>query len=178
MGSIGCIQGQAKGIREPLVLIPISKGIPQDVLESFGVQESQEGLQDLHLAPDWEQSTPLFSGEMREFLPAQLGDLDVPHPCSPVPHPSSSLHSGKPNKVTEVEVISLFMVPVLSLLVNPLDQGVSSGIQTCIHGCAVGQPGVCHLRHASYGTLAITTRHIVAVEIVMWHDELGGWKCW
>ena len=41
-----------------------------------GVQESQEGLQDLHLAPDWEQSTPLFSGEMREFLPAHLGDLD------------------------------------------------------------------------------------------------------
>ena len=36
----------------------------------------QEGLQDLHLAPDWEQSTPLFSGEMREFLPACLGDLE------------------------------------------------------------------------------------------------------
>ena len=41
-----------------------------------GVQESQEGLQDLHLAPDWEKLTPLFSGEMREFLPAHLGDLD------------------------------------------------------------------------------------------------------
>ena len=40
------------------------------------VQESQEGLQDLHLTLDWEQSTPLFSGEMREFLPARLGDLD------------------------------------------------------------------------------------------------------
>ena len=44
--------------------------------ESFGVQESQEGLQDLHLAPDWEQSIPLFSGEMRKFLPACLGNLD------------------------------------------------------------------------------------------------------
>ena len=76
MESTGCIQGQAEGHREPLVLIPISEGIPQDVLESFGVQESQEGLQDLHLAPDWEQLTPLFSGEMREFLPARLGDLD------------------------------------------------------------------------------------------------------
>ena len=76
MVSIGCIQGQAKGVREPLVLVPISEGIPQDVLESFGVQESQEGLQDLHLALEWEQSTPLFSGEMREFLPARLGDLD------------------------------------------------------------------------------------------------------
>ena len=32
-------------------------------------------LQDL-LASNWEQSTPLFSGEMREFLPAWLGDLD------------------------------------------------------------------------------------------------------
>ena len=76
MGSIACIQGQGEGGRGPLVLIPISEGIPQDVLESFGVQESQEGLQDLHLTPDWEQLTPLFSGEMREFLPAHLGDLD------------------------------------------------------------------------------------------------------
>ena len=40
------------------------------------VQESQEGLQGLHLAPDWEQSIPLFSGEMREFLPTCLGNLD------------------------------------------------------------------------------------------------------
>ena len=76
MGSIGCIQGQAEGLREQLVLIPISEGIPQDVLESFRVQKSQEGLQDPHLTPDWEQSTPLFSGEMRESLPACLGDLD------------------------------------------------------------------------------------------------------
>ena len=76
MGFIRCDQVQAEGSREPLVLVPISEGIPQDVLESFRVQESQEGLQDLHLAPDWEQSTPLFSGEMREFLPSYLGDLD------------------------------------------------------------------------------------------------------
>ena len=76
MVSIRCIQGQAEGLREQLALIPISEGIPQDVLESFGVQESQEDLQDLHLALDWEQSTPLFSGEMREFLPAHLGNLD------------------------------------------------------------------------------------------------------
>ena len=76
MGSIACIHGQAEGLREQLVLIPISEGIPQDVLESFGVQESQEGLQGLHLAPDWEQLTPLFLGEMREFLPACLGNLD------------------------------------------------------------------------------------------------------
>ena len=45
-------------------------------MESFGVQGSQEGFQNLHLALDWEQSTLLFSGEMREFLPARLGDLD------------------------------------------------------------------------------------------------------
>ena len=76
MGSIVCVQGQAKGSRGPPVLVPISKGIFQDVLESFGVQENQEDLQDLHLTPEWEQSTPLFSGEMREFLPARLGDLD------------------------------------------------------------------------------------------------------
>ena len=76
MESTGCVQGQAEGLREQLVLVPISEGIPQDVLESFGVQESQEDLQSLHLAPEWEQSTPLFSGEMREFLPACLGDLD------------------------------------------------------------------------------------------------------
>ena len=40
------------------------------------MQENQEGLQDLHFTPDWEQLTPLFSEEMREFLPACLGDLD------------------------------------------------------------------------------------------------------
>ena len=76
MGSIACVQGQGEGSRGQLVLVPISEGIPQDVLESFGVQESQEDLQGLHLAPELEQSTPLFSGEMREFLPARLGDLD------------------------------------------------------------------------------------------------------
>ena len=76
MESIRCVQGQAEGLREQLVLIPISEGILQDILESFGVQENQEDLQGLHLAPDWEQSTPLFSGEMRKFLPACLGNLD------------------------------------------------------------------------------------------------------
>src|ERR1700743_1953309 len=76
MGSITCVQGQGKGSKGQPVLVPISKGISQDVQESFGVQESQERLEDLHLAPAWEQSTPLFSGEMREFLPAHLGDLD------------------------------------------------------------------------------------------------------
>ena len=76
MGSIVCIQGQGEGSRGPPVLVPISEGIPQDVLESFGVQESQESLQGLHLTPEWEQLTPLFFGEMREFLPTCLGDLD------------------------------------------------------------------------------------------------------
>src|ERR1700743_612205 len=64
-GSIACVQGQAEG-REPHVLIPISAGIPQDVQDSFGLQES---LEDVNLAPVLEQSTPLFSGEMRGFLP-------------------------------------------------------------------------------------------------------------
>ena len=73
MGSIECVQGQAEGLREQLVLVPISKGIPQDVLESFGVQED---LQDLQLTSELEQSTKLYSGEMREFLPSHLGDLD------------------------------------------------------------------------------------------------------
>ena len=76
MESIECVQGQAEGLREQLVLIPISEGIPQDILESFRVQEDQENLQDLHLVPEWEQSTQLHSGEMREFLPSCLGDLD------------------------------------------------------------------------------------------------------
>ena len=76
MGSTVCVQGQAEGLREQLVLVPISEGIPQDVLESFGAQESQEGLQDLHLIPEVEQLTRLYSGEMREFLPSSLGDLD------------------------------------------------------------------------------------------------------
>ena len=75
MRFIACVQSQAKGLKEQPTLIPISEGIPQDVQESFGVQENQEELHDL-LAWNWEQLTPLFSGEVREFLPAQLGDLD------------------------------------------------------------------------------------------------------
>ena len=79
MGSIACVQGQGEESKGPPILVPILEGLPQDVLESFRVQEGQEGqedLQGLHLALDWEQSTPLFSGEMREFLPTCLGDLD------------------------------------------------------------------------------------------------------
>ena len=69
MGSITYDQGQAEVRREPLVLVPILEGIPQDVLESFGMQENQEDLEDVNLAPVLEQSTPLFSGEMRGYLP-------------------------------------------------------------------------------------------------------------
>ena len=76
MGSIECIQGQAKGLREQLILVPISEGIPQDILESFGVQESQGDLQGPRLFLELEQSTQLYSGEMREFLPSCLEDLD------------------------------------------------------------------------------------------------------
>ena len=70
MGSTVCVQGQAKGLREQLVLVFISEGIPQDVLESFGVQE------DLHHVSELEQLSQLYSGEMREFLPSCPGDLD------------------------------------------------------------------------------------------------------
>ena len=75
MESIGCVQGQGEGSREQPVLVPILGEIPQDVLESFGAQESQED-QGLRLIPEVEQLTPLYSGEMREFLPSSLGDLD------------------------------------------------------------------------------------------------------
>ena len=75
MGSIACGQGQAEGIREQLVLVPISEDLPQDVLESFGIPENQED-QGLRLIPEVEQSTRLCSGEMREFLPSSLGDLE------------------------------------------------------------------------------------------------------
>ena len=51
MGFIECVQGQAEGLRGQLTLVPISEGIPQDVLESFGVQEDPE---DLHHTPEWE----------------------------------------------------------------------------------------------------------------------------
>ena len=98
--------------------------------------------------------------------------VNIPHLCSPIPHPSSSLHPGKPDEVTKVEVISLVMIPVLSLLVDPLDQRVGSGVRTCIHGHAVGQASICHTRHTGDGVLAIATRHIVAVEVVARHDEL------
>src|SRR6202000_2847525 len=69
MGSIACVQGQAEASSEPHVLVPILEGIPQDVLESFGVQESQESLEDVNLTPLLERLTPLFLGEMRGYLP-------------------------------------------------------------------------------------------------------------
>ena len=70
MGSTECVQGQAEGHRGQPVLVPISEGIPQDILESFGFQE------DLNQMSVLEQSTRLYSGEMRKFLPSSLGGLD------------------------------------------------------------------------------------------------------
>ena len=104
--------------------------------------------------------------------------INVPHPRPPVPHPSSSLHLGKPDEVPEVEVVSLIMIPAFSLAVHPLDQGISSSVRTCIHGHAVGRAGIHHPRHTGSGALAVATRHVVALEVVAWHDELGGWVCW
>src|ERR1700743_673404 len=69
MESIGCIQGQGEVSSGRPILVPISEGIPQDILESFGVQENQESLEDVNLTPVLERSTPLFSGEMRGYLP-------------------------------------------------------------------------------------------------------------
>ena len=63
MGFIECVQGQREGSRGPLILIPISEGIPQDVLQSFGVQESQEDLQGLHLAGLGAINTSLLRGD-------------------------------------------------------------------------------------------------------------------
>ena len=77
MGSIGWVQGQAEGIREQHVLIPISKGIPQDILETFRVQKSQADAHPPLLAPGWEQSHPLFPGELRGFLPVTLASLNL-----------------------------------------------------------------------------------------------------
>ena len=64
--------------------------------------------------------------------------VNVPHPCSPVSHSASSLHPSKPDEIAEVEVVSLIMVPVFPLAVDPLDQGVCSGVWASIHGCTVG----------------------------------------
>ena len=58
------------------------------------------------------------------------------------------------------------------LLVDPLDQRVSSGIRSGIHGCTVDRASICHTRHMCDDVLVIATRHIVVVEIVAWHDEL------
>ena len=77
MESTACLQGQAKGIGEPHTLIPISEGIPQDILSSFRVQEGQEVKKALHPAPPWEIFFPMFPGELRNYLPATLADLDL-----------------------------------------------------------------------------------------------------
>ena len=104
--------------------------------------------------------------------------VDVPHPCSPVLHLASSLHPGKPDEIVEVEVISLVMVPVFPLAIHPLNQRVCSSVWASVHGCAIGRVSICHTRHTGDGALAMATRHVVAVEVVVWHNELGGWKCW
>ena len=103
---------------------------------------------------------------------------NVPHPCHPVLHPASTLHPGKPDEIAEVEVVGLVVIPVFPLAVDPLNQGVGSGVGTSIHDRTVGQAGVCHPGHTGDGALAVATRHVVAVEVVAWHDELGGWECW
>ena len=77
MESIECVQGQGEGSRGPPVLVPTSEGISQDVLQSFGVQENQEEDCPLLLALAWEQLIPLFSGELRGFLPVTLDGLDL-----------------------------------------------------------------------------------------------------
>ena len=77
MGFIVCIQGQAKGSSEQHTLVPISKGIPQDILSCFGVQESQGDEQPLHLALPWEIFFLIFPGELRHFLPSTLMDMDL-----------------------------------------------------------------------------------------------------
>ena len=77
MESTGCIQGQTEGISRQPALVSISEEIPQDVLQSFGVQESQGDKQSLHLAPPWEIFFPMFPGELRNFLPATLAELNL-----------------------------------------------------------------------------------------------------
>ena len=77
MESIVCVQGQAEGISRPHALVPIPEGIPQDVLQSFGVQWSQGDDQPLHLALPWEIFFPMFPGELRHFLPSTLTDMDL-----------------------------------------------------------------------------------------------------
>ena len=77
MESTTCIQGQAEGISGPLALVPISEGIPQDVLQSFGVQESQGEEQALYLAPPWEIFFLMFPGELRCYLLSNLMELDL-----------------------------------------------------------------------------------------------------
>ena len=76
-GSIVCIQGQAKGSSRQHALTPISEGIPEDILLSFGVQESQGEEQALHLAPHWEIFFPMFPGELKHFLPSTLMEMDL-----------------------------------------------------------------------------------------------------
>ena len=68
-------RARKKGAAGHLFLSLYQKGF-QDVLQSFRIPESQEDVQPLHLAPAWEQSIPLFSGELRSFLPVDLGSLD------------------------------------------------------------------------------------------------------
>ena len=68
---------QAEGISGQLILIPIFKGIPPDMPQSFRVQENQEDSQPLHLAQAWEHFISMFPRELRNYLPVSLAKLDL-----------------------------------------------------------------------------------------------------
>ena len=47
------------------------------MLQSFGVQENQGDKQALHLAPPWEIFFPMFPGDLRNYLPSTLMEMDL-----------------------------------------------------------------------------------------------------
>src|ERR1700743_725499 len=80
-----------------------------------------------------------------------------------------SLHTSKPNKVAQVEIISTVAIPPVPSFINPLDQGMSSRVRTGVHTRTVGSTCMGHTRHSGYGvaaegpgdkiTRSIVTRH-------------------
>ena len=105
MGSIACDQGQAEVSREPLALVPISEDLPQDVLESFGVQENQEG-QVLRLIP----VTCLHS------VRPPIRVLLIPPPLRPSIAPAFTIERSTPFTINSLRVPYLDTVPYQSRL--------------------------------------------------------------
>src|SRR6202000_1141945 len=88
-------------------------------------------------------------------------------------HTTGSLHTSKPNKVAQVEIISTVAVPPVPSFINPLDQGMSSRVRAGVHTRTVSSTCMGHTRRSGYGVAAESTGEKITRSIVTVHCEVG-----